>query len=291
MNEQVINVLSKKWVVPAVVGAASFGSGLVAGYIWGKRNGDVFEVNLGDINVPGDKQDANQLVIDWDSAAMTDRVLDAMSQEAEGYGNEIPKHLIDRAEYAKKVSLGRQILSEFEEETSWELEEEADLMLEEDELEEAVAEQMHQQQITEDGDNLPEVRNVFQGQLDDDQWNYDDELSIRTPDRPYVISIDEFIADEAGCDQATVTYYQGDDIMADEFDVPLYGFNEMMGELKFGHGSNSKDVVYIRNEKLGMEWEVILHTGRFDIEVLGHDVEDAYAKAELKHSIPRFRDE
>lgn len=287
MNEQVINVLSKKWVVPAIVGTASFGSGLVAGYIWGKRNGDVFQVHLGDIDIPEDKGDANQLTIDWEPNTQ----VDPMETMVPGYNSMIPQHLIDRAEYVKKMALHQSDLSEFEEEISWELEEEADLMLEEDELEDAIAEQMHQRQITEDEDNLPEVRNIFQGQLDDDQWNYDDELSIRTPDRPYVISIDEFVADEAGCDQATVTYYQGDDIMADEFDVPLYDFNSMMGELKFGHGSNSKDVVYIRNEKLGMEWEVILNTGRFDIEVLGHDIENVYEKAELKHSVPRFRDE
>lgn len=281
MNEQVINVLSKKWVVPAVVGVASFGSGLVAGYIWGKRNGDVFEVHLDTEGTSESNVDANQLVLEWEPNVET----------AEKRPTFIPQYLIERAEHAKMQAMERNMTSEFDDEISWVDEEESDLMLEEDELEEAIEEQMHQALITDDEDNMPEVRNVFDSQLDDDQWNYDNELSIRTEDRPYVISIDEFVADEAGCEQSTVTYYQGDDIMADQFDVPLYGFNEMMGHLKFGHGSNAKDVVYIRNEKLGLEWEVILHTGRFDIEVLGHDVEDAYAKSELKHSVPRFRDE
>ena len=296
MNEQVIGVLSKKWVIPTVVGAASFGSGLVAGYIWGKRNGDVFAVNLGDVNVPGDKQDENQLVINWEAKPdynQSDKVQDAMAREGYGSTSAIPKHLIDKAEYVKMMSLERdiQVVEVNEEEIiPWELEEEAELLLEEDELEEAIAEQMHEEIFDNDEENLPEIRNVFENHLGPN-WNYEDELSIRTADQPYVISVDEFVADEAGCDQATVTYYQGDDIMADEFDVPMYGFNEMMGPLKFGHGSNDSGVVYIRNEKLGLEWEVLLHNGRFDVEVLGNDVEDAYAKAELKHSVPRFRDE
>jgi hypothetical protein len=283
MNEQVINVLSKKWVIPATVGVASFGGGLVAGYIWGKRNGKVSVISFADNDLDflsefeeETKHDPNQLEIEFDN----------------GSTSMIPQHVVSRAEYAKMMSLERDIqVIEEEEEIPWELEEEAELLLEEDELEEAIAEQMHHEIVDNDEDNLPEVRNIFANQLDDDQWNYDDELSIRTPDLPYVISIDEFVADEGGCEQSTVTYYQGDDIMADQFDVPLYGFNEMMGDLKFGHGSNASDVVYIRNEKLGLEWEVILNTGRFDIEVLGHDIEDVYEKAELKHSVPRFRDE
>lgn len=281
MNEQVISVLSKKWVVPAAVGVASFGSGLVAGYIWGKRNGDSFEVRIGDLDIPENKVDANQMVIDWE-AEFSELKPTSM----------IPSHVMNKAEYVKMMSVERDVqvvpVDDFPE---WELEEEAEELLAEDELEEAIAEQMHTEIFDNDEDNLPQIVNVFDNQVADDQWNYEDELSVRTGDRPYVISVDEFVADEAGCDQSTVTYYAGDDIMADEMDVPMYGFNEMMGDLKFGHGSNDKHVVYIRNEKLGLEWEILLHTGRFDVEVLGNDIEDAYAKAELKHSVPRFRDE
>lgn len=276
MNEQVMNILSKKWVIPAAVGVTSFGGGAVLGYFLGKRNGDVFEVCtcVDDEKVEEVATIVDQLEIDWsfgpdqDSEIMT---------ELREYGTDsmIPSHMRRQAEIYDEIP--------------WELDEEAELMIEEDELEEAIAEQNHLNEITNDGDTTPEVYNVFAG--NDSQWNMEDELAIRTADKPYVIHLEEWVADEAGYEQETVTYYAGDDIMANEADVPIYGFEQMMGELKFGHGSKDPSVVYIRNEALEHEWEVIRHNGRFEIEVLGHDIESAYEANELKHSVQRFRDE
>ena len=181
------------------------------------------------------------------------------------------------------------------------LEDEGVEVVEEDELQEAILEQLYDEANREQAEELneyfvpeveqfvPEVHNVFAE--NDDQWVYEDELAIRTDHSPYVIHKDEYIADEAGCDQRTVTYYQDDDIMADESDTPIYDFNGLMGDLKWGHGSGDPSVVYIRNEKLEMEWEVLLHTGSFAVEVLGSDIEDAYASKDLKNSVQKFRDE
>lgn len=128
--------------------------------------------------------------------------------------------------------------------------------------------------------------------VEDEDWDYQAELSSRDPKLPYIIHRDEFIQEEMGYDQSTVTYYRGDDIMADIHDVPIYNHSNMFGELKFGHGSGDKNVVYIRNETLQMEWEVLLHTGRYEVEVLGNDIENYYAKENLAHahSVLKFRD-
>lgn len=130
--------------------------------------------------------------------------------------------------------------------------------------------------------------NVFKNS--DDQWDYEAELSVRTKDQPYVIHRDEFIQDEMGYDQSTITYYSGDDIMADQSDVPIYNYSAMIGHLKFGHGSGDPDIVYVRNEKLEMEWEILRHLGKYEIEVLGHDIENKYSD-NLSHSVLKFRDE
>lgn len=115
------------------------------------------------------------------------------------------------------------------------------------------------------------VLNIFD--KPDDNWDYDVELGNRSSEMPYIIHVDEFVADEMGFKQDTLTYYEGDDVMCDSMDTPVYNYSSMMGELKFGHGSNDKNVVYIRNEKLNMEWEVLRHTGMYTTEVLGNHYE------------------
>lgn len=134
------------------------------------------------------------------------------------------------------------------------------------------------------------VVNVFT--TDDGDWDYEAELSTRTSNLPYVLHQEEFINDEMGYRQETVTYYAGDDIMADPTDTPIYNFSAIMGELKFGHGSRDKSIVYIRNEPMGMEWEVLLHQGSFEQEVLGLEMQKDAEEDQLRHStVQKFRQE
>lgn len=134
----------------------------------------------------------------------------------------------------------------------------------------------------------PNVINIFTNA--DADWDYEAELSTREHEAPYVIHKDEFFADEMGFKQETLTYYSGDDIMADPQDTPIYNYGGLMGELKFGHGSKDPNVVYIRNEVIHMEWEVLLHQSSFEHEVLGLSMEKD-AEHDLKHSVQKFRRE
>lgn len=160
----------------------------------------------------------------------------------------------------------------------YQLDVEAIQMIAEDELEEAIAEE-------------PVIKNIFAH--DDEDWDYEHELSTRTKENPYILHVEEYVAEEMGFDQKTAVYYDGDQIMADEENTPIYGFAAMMGDLNFGHGSKDPTLVYIRNEVLETEWEVILVNGHFAIEVLGNSIEQEYADAELKHSNSphKFREE
>lgn len=142
-------------------------------------------------------------------------------------------------------------------------------------------------EVTEDEEDEPETFNVFTD--DDDDWDYEAEMSTRTAEAPYILHIDEFVADEMGFKQETITYYEGDDIMADAADTIIYGYEGLVGELRFGHGSKDKAVVYVRNEKIHMEWEILLHTGSFEQEVLGMAA-DKEVEEELQHSgVRKFR--
>lgn len=141
----------------------------------------------------------------------------------------------------------------------------------------------------------PERVNVFDrpNQIPRDVWDYEVERNTRTADDPYVIHSEEYIQDEMGFRQITTTYYEGDDVMTDQNDVPIYNWHGQMGELKFGHGSGDPNAVYIRNERLRQEWEVIYNPGRFEYIVQGKSYEEA-DEAELRHSghkVQKFRKE
>lgn len=118
----------------------------------------------------------------------------------------------------------------------------------------------------------------------EDNWDYEEELANRNPSAPYVIHRDEFFENDLGLAQVTLTYYAGDDIMADEEDQPIYNYKTVTGELKFGHGSGDPNVVYIRNAKRRTEYEILHDRGQYSVEVLGLDIEENDRVKDLKHS-------
>ncbi len=125
---------------------------------------------------------------------------------------------------------------------------------------------------------------------DDPDWDYAKEIDARDPMEPYIIHRDEFFNDEKGYTQTTVSYYEGDDVLTDELNTPIYGFPAMVGELKWGHGSGDQNVVYIRNELLEHEWEVCRDPGHYAVEVLGLEIDHEYQDRDLKHSkVQKFR--
>jgi hypothetical protein len=124
--------------------------------------------------------------------------------------------------------------------------------------------------------------------VDTPEWDYVKELDARTPEKPYIIHRDEFFTNPSGYGQSTLTYYKGDDVLLDEQDVPLYDAKNIVCELEFGKGSEDPNVVYIRNEKLEAEYEILLETGYYAIEVLGAEMEGSFDSD--KPTLMKFRD-
>lgn len=133
-------------------------------------------------------------------------------------------------------------------------------------------------------DEGPQIvsRSVFAG--NDSDWDFDEELKNRNPLEPYILHKDEFHEDEAGLTQTTLTYYEGDNILCDEADAPIYNYESVTGPLRFGHGSGDKNVVYVRNEKLRAEYEILRESGLFSVEVEGLEVEGNTRVKHIQHS-------
>lgn len=78
---------------------------------------------------------------------------------------------------------------------------------------------------------------------------------------PYVISFEEFCEGEDNHDKITITYYAGDGILVDEEEEIIEDVERLVGEdnliNKFGEGSDDPDVLYVRNERMGIDYEIV----------------------------------
>jgi len=244
------DILKKEWVIPTMIGIASLAGGFAGGYIYGKRKGGV---------------------------EMLEKLMEEHSEEIFETAINVPEEQ-SLAELSEEVS---RILhpSAHKPGTPEEVAEGFYVPPVEEETDEVDSNVIHLQV---DEPVEPITANVFDH--NDPGWDWAEELPKREGAEYYILHRDEFMNNEKDYAQETLTYYKGDDIVADQQDAPIYGYHGMMGELLFGHGSDDPLVVYIRNEHIRMEWEVLLHTGRFEVEVLGMDAEAEFEADDLKHS-------
>jgi hypothetical protein len=145
---------------------------------------------------------------------------------------------------------------------------------------EAAAESAEEGEV--EPDEVLETRNVFDDAELVDEWDPHKERAGRSPTTPYVIHRDER-DDDAAYDEVTYTYYEGDDVLCNERDeiISQEDRDRLIGEAnleKFGHGSGDPYVVYIRNDKLEIDCEIVKSTKSYAEEVRGITDQD------LRHS-------
>jgi hypothetical protein len=108
----------------------------------------------------------------------------------------------------------------------------------------------------------------------DDPFDLEEEEKHRTPDKPYILSFEEFNRGEFDYQQITLSYFEGDDTLCDEKDEPITDSDTVVGDdnlTRFGHGSKDNNILYIRNEKMDLDFEVVRSPGKFIHEILGFD--------------------
>lgn len=130
-------------------------------------------------------------------------------------------------------------------------------------------------------------KNIFDSQPREKK-DYDEETEQAKRDvgEPYIITLAEYTNNEPRHSQVCLTYYEQDDVVANEIDIPMDDYERTLGEdnLKFGCGSHDPEIVYIRNDNLSEDFEIVLSRGSFAQEVAGFTDEDTRKK-------PRFRPE
>jgi hypothetical protein len=124
---------------------------------------------------------------------------------------------------------------------------------------------------------------------EDAGWDYEEQIAQRGPDQPYVIHVDEYNDNETNYSQSTLTYYKGDNVLCDELDMPIYNADKVASPLLFGFASHDPSIVYIRNERLEADYEVLLDHGYFQVEVLGEEIESSFESK--KTPLHKFKEE
>lgn len=128
-------------------------------------------------------------------------------------------------------------------------------------------------------------QNIFDNRPQyDTNWVPADEAEKKENGKPYVIPTSEYMENKDRYAQLCLTYYEGDDTVANELDIPLVKYEETLGEdnLHFGRASGDPRVVYIRNDEEQEMYEVNLDTGEFAEEVAGFQHSEDYGPRRFK---------
>lgn len=114
----------------------------------------------------------------------------------------------------------------------------------------------------------------LEGVLDDVE-EYEEEIEEyeeRFSNEPYVIPVKEFMDEKEEYDKITVTYFEGDDTLCDEREKIIPDVEGTVGTdslTKFGHLSDDRNVVYVRNDILETDFEVTRDKREYSEVVLG----------------------
>lgn len=114
------------------------------------------------------------------------------------------------------------------------------------------------------------------------------------PTEPYLISVEEFMEDFENHDKISISYYDGDDTLADEREQMIPDVEGTVGKenlVRFGQASRDPNTVYVRNKRLNTDFEVYREDGSFSVMVLGMDEEFLDPKDDQKHRNQKLRDD
>lgn len=249
MKERIASALKNKWTVTYAVGLTSFAAGFGTAYILISRRTQV----------------------------QLEEIREELKHIEEGYAEAYAEAVTDLENGQVKKDV---VLPKVEEVTEVELDNESPVQAF---VKTRLNEKLPEGFVQDSGD-VPEelvTQSIFEHT---NTWNREEELKHRNPRQPYILHKDEFFADEKDYTQTTLSYYVGDDIMCDEDDTPVYNYKDVVGELRFGHGSDDPNVFYVRNDRRRTEYEIVREEGLFSVEVMGLEIENNQRAADLKHS-------
>jgi hypothetical protein len=95
---------------------------------------------------------------------------------------------------------------------------------------------------------------------------------VRDTEYPYVISIEEFSEERDDFDKISLSFYDVDRVLTDENEDVITDIDSVIGTealSRFGVVSENPDVVYVRNEQLSTDYEIICIHDSYAEAILG----------------------
>lgn len=116
---------------------------------------------------------------------------------------------------------------------------------------------------------------VFMANRDEPDEDAPPQVEVRYGN-PYVISDGDFLEGMPGYDKITITYYEQDDVLADDHEDVIHDVGRFIGNdalTAFSRKPGAEGVVYVRNTQLSTDFEVVLDRGSYSETVLGFQTE------------------
>lgn len=252
--------LSRQVVAPAITGVLSMGVGIIVGHI---------------LTLRSQKGDPHQLP-DGMSFSFDPEQLAELRKN--GGGKKL-RVIVDEDEAEEGLDYNIEAIED-DEPTITE-EEKQGLAQVDENISISIAEHVEEEEIE------PVRRTIFAQNNED--WDMEKEMASRSPQQPYVLHEDEFHGKETDFHQYSYVYYEGDNILVDEDEVPVFNWHERIGDLEFGHGTSDPNVFHVRNEHRREEYEITRDDDHYARAVQHLEI-DEDVEVEIRHSaIRRFR--
>lgn len=102
----------------------------------------------------------------------------------------------------------------------------------------------------------------------------DEVVEEKIAQNPYIIDVNDFnsLRSDIICDKVSLTYYQDDDVLIDEDEEIISNVYDIIGNealTSFGKYGPDPDIVYVRNERLGIDYEIARLYKSYQVTVLG----------------------
>lgn len=100
--------------------------------------------------------------------------------------------------------------------------------------------------------------------------NYD-KLELKEKHKPFLISHEEFQNTENEWDKSSIVYYEDDDTLVDEREMPIDDIEYLIGEQHldfFGVQSGDPNQVFVRNPQISTDFEITRNLGSYTEMVL-----------------------
>lgn len=94
------------------------------------------------------------------------------------------------------------------------------------------------------------------------------------PGVPRIITQEQFMSNETGYEQATLTFYAKGGVLTDQRDDIIDNPDDVLGKMfseAFGEGSSDPNTVHVQVDSLQMEFEIIKSERSYEEDVLGQD--------------------